>query len=61
MMPPLTPIRTALDDPANEMNEYERKLVRAVREHGWQGTHVGAGEDTPGFGYSIELRCQFTN
>ncbi len=43
---------TALDAPASDLNEYERKLVANVREYGWQGTHVGAGDEQPGFSYS---------
>jgi hypothetical protein len=49
----MPPRRTALDDPPDGMNDYERKLVANVREHGWQSTYVGAGEDAPSFAYSI--------
>ena len=44
-------MRTALDAPADSLNPYERKMIAAIREHGWWGTHV-AGEDGPSFTYS---------
>ncbi|GAA0327403.1 hypothetical protein GCM10009087_42080 [Sphingomonas oligophenolica] len=46
-------IPTALELPASALNDYERDLVADIRQHGWQGTHVCAGDDQPGFSYSI--------
>ena len=36
-------------------NEYERKLLENVKQHGWQCTSVGAGDGTPCFSYTIGL------
>jgi uncharacterized protein DUF4262 len=38
---------------AGDYSDYERKLIEAVHEHGWFCLCVGAGDETPGFAYSI--------
>ena len=44
---------TALDDPHENQNDYERKLISRVKEFGWQSTHVfGDDEGDPSFTYS---------
>ncbi len=51
----MTDVPCALDRPIESFNDYEKKLVANVREHGWQGTNVFADPDEgkPGFCYSI--------
>lgn len=44
-------LQTALDDPAEDLNDYEKKLVAMVRERGWQTTSVH-GDDEPSFSYT---------
>jgi hypothetical protein len=37
------------------LTDYERELIRNVAEFGWQCLSVGAGDDEPGFSYTIGL------
>lgn len=46
-------MRSALDIPPDGFNAYEKTLVGKVREHGWFANHVGAGDATPAFSYTI--------
>ena len=36
-------------------NEYERKLLENIKQHGWQCTSVGADDGDPCFSYTIGL------
>ena len=44
---------TALDVDPSAFNDYERKLVEAVREHGWFCPSVHAEDGEPSFTYSV--------
>ncbi|MFD1157274.1 DUF4262 domain-containing protein [Roseovarius aestuarii] len=49
----MKPEQTALSDPADDQNDYERELVAQVREFGWRSTHVQTKEEaSPSFTYS---------
>lgn len=45
-------MRTALDAPADLLDEHEQSFVAQIREHGWFRTSVLAEEDLPGFSYT---------
>lgn len=45
-------MRTALDLPADKLDEHERKFVAQIREHGWFSTSVFGDEEGPGFTYT---------
>jgi len=40
-------------------NEYERKLLAKISEHGWQCTSVAGEESSPSFSYTIGLFQSF--
>lgn len=46
------PIATALNAPADVLDEGERRCVENVREYGWHGTWVAAEGEYAGFSYS---------
>lgn len=43
---------TALDAPPDLLDAEETLFVAKIREHGWHGTLVGAGDGEPQFAYS---------
>jgi Domain of unknown function (DUF4262) len=52
-------MRTALDADPVQLDRHEQNFVEKIREHGWFGTHVGAGSDGPGFGYTTGFWLKF--
>jgi Domain of unknown function (DUF4262) len=55
----MAPTKTVLDDPNDNLRDYEIELVERVREHGWQTTSVLGGEEpafsyTTGFWFTLE-------
>lgn len=45
-------IPTTFDDPVQNHNDYEQKLLGEVKEFGWRSTHVRGGENRHSFAYS---------
>ncbi len=45
-------MKTALDLPADALDEHETKFVAQIRRYGWFGTHVSEDEEGPGFSYT---------
>lgn len=43
---------TALDAPAEKLDDQEQRFVSVIREHGWFHTHVFGDEEGPGFDYT---------
>lgn len=49
----MSTIPTTFDDPIQNHNDYEQKLLMQVKEFGWRSTHVvGDAEGEPSFAYS---------
>jgi len=48
-------MRTALDAPADRLDEHERSFVANIREHGWFRTGVFPDDEGPGFSYSTGI------
>jgi len=46
---------TALDAPANALDDDEKFFVAKIREHGWFNTSVTGDEEGPGFSYTSGL------
>lgn len=47
-----SPLRTALDKPAEELDALERDFVAKIRNRGWHRANVFADKDGPGFTYT---------
>ena len=45
-------MRTALDEPADRMDQHEQEFVTQIRECGWFSTSVFADDEGPGFSYT---------
>jgi hypothetical protein len=45
-------MRTALDLPADKLDEHEQEFVAQIREHGWHSTSVLEDDEGPGFTYT---------
>jgi hypothetical protein len=45
-------MRTALDAPANVLDQAEQSFVAKIREHGWCRTGVFGDDEGPGFSYT---------
>src|SRR5262245_15501881 len=45
-------MRTALDLPANKLDQHEQEFVTKIREFGWYSTSVFGDEEGPGFTYT---------
>lgn len=46
---------TALDAPADALDDDEKSFVAKIREHGWLNTSVTSDEEGPGFSYTSGL------
>ena len=45
-------MQTALDLPADKLDEHEQEFVTQIREHGWHSTSVLEDDEGPGFTYT---------
>ena len=52
-------IFTAMDAPPTKLDKHERNFVANVREHGWLGTHVAAGDTGSEFSYTTGFWLKF--
>jgi hypothetical protein len=51
---------TALDADPKRLDQHEQTFVQRIREHGWFGTHVMAGDEWPGFSYTTGFWLKFS-
>ena len=49
-------MNSALDLPDEKLNEYERRMIAAIRKHGWWSTTVNSeDENTPSYTYTTGM------